>query len=71
VNAVYCRCGKGQSTRLDHDRERAVFVVKAEPHPFEVRKPATEVEAEPNDTDRTKPATGPFRNRRYAGQSQQ
>ena len=30
---------KGQSTRLDYDRERGEFVVKLEPHPFVVRKP--------------------------------
>ena len=47
---------KGQSTRLDYDRERAEFFAKAEPHPFMLRKLATEIEAEPNDGDRTKPA---------------
>ena len=25
---------KGQSFRLDYDRDRADFVIKAEPHPF-------------------------------------
>ncbi len=34
---------KGQSFRLDYDRDRADFVVKTEPHPFVVRKPATEI----------------------------
>ncbi len=47
---------KGQSTRLDYDRERGEFVAKAEPHPFVVRKPATEVEVEPNDGDCTESA---------------
>jgi hypothetical protein len=39
---------KGQSARIDYDRERADFVAKTEPHPFVVRKPATEVEPEHN-----------------------
>ena len=30
---------KGQSIRLDYDRERADFLVKTEPHLFVVRKP--------------------------------
>ena len=46
---------KGQSIRLDYDRERADFVLKVEPHPFVVRKPATEVEAE-HKTATAKPA---------------
>ena len=33
---------KGQSTRLDYDRERAEFVARPEPHPFVVRKAARE-----------------------------
>jgi len=36
---------KGQSARLDYDRERGEFVAKAEPHSFVVRKCATDVEA--------------------------
>jgi hypothetical protein len=39
---------RGQSIRLAYDRERAEFVLKAGPHPFVVRKPATEVEAKHN-----------------------
>ena len=46
---------KGQSIRLDYDRERADFVLRAEPHPFVVRKPATEVEAKHNG-DAAEPA---------------
>ena len=38
---------KGQSIRLDYDRERAEFVLKAGPHPFVVHKSATEAEDEP------------------------
>jgi hypothetical protein len=48
---------KGQSIRLDYDRERADFVLRAEPHPFVVRKLATEVEAKHNG-DATKYARG-------------
>ena len=36
---------KGQSARLDYDRERGEFVTEAQPHPFVVRKCATKVEA--------------------------
>ena len=32
---------RGQCIRLDYDRERADFVLKAGPHPFVVRKPAS------------------------------
>ena len=39
---------RGQSIRLDYDRELAEFVLKAGPHPFAVRKPATEVAAKHN-----------------------
>jgi hypothetical protein len=39
---------RGQSIRLDYDRERAEFGLKAGPHPFVVRKPTTEVEARHN-----------------------
>jgi hypothetical protein len=39
---------RSQSIRLDYDRERFEFVLKAGPHPFVVRKPATEVEAKHN-----------------------
>jgi hypothetical protein len=35
---------KGQSTRLDYDRERGEFVVRPEPHPFVVRKEVCEVQ---------------------------
>ena len=37
---------RGQSIRLDYDRERAEFVLKAGPHPFVVHKSATEAEDE-------------------------
>ena len=30
---------RGQSTRLDYDRERGEFVARPEPHPFTVTKP--------------------------------
>jgi len=33
---------KGQSTRLDYDRERGEFVARPEPHPFVVSKAARE-----------------------------
>jgi len=33
---------KGQSTRLDYDRERGEFVARPEPHPFVVRKDTRE-----------------------------
>jgi hypothetical protein len=46
---------KGQSIRLDYNRERAEFVLKTGPHPFVVRKPATEVETKHNG-DATEPA---------------
>jgi hypothetical protein len=39
---------KGQIIRLDYDRERADFVLKPGPHPFVVRKSATEVEVKHN-----------------------
>jgi len=47
---------KGQSTRLDYDRERADFFLKAEPHPFVVRKPFDETEAGHKNGNGTKPA---------------
>jgi hypothetical protein len=51
---------KGQTTRLDYDRERADFIlIKAGPHPFVVRKLAAEVEAEPRHCERPEPARRP------------
>jgi hypothetical protein len=49
---------KGQSIRLDYDRERADFVLKAEPHPFMVRRPPTEAETKRNG-DGTESASKP------------
>ena len=49
---------KGQSARLDYDRERSDFVAKALPHPFLVRKPAAEVEIETTVDDHTKASRG-------------
>ena len=46
---------RGQSTRLDYDRERANFVIKTGPHRFVVRKPAAEVDAEHINGNGTKP----------------
>jgi hypothetical protein len=46
---------KGQSTRLEYDRERADFVLKAGPHPFVVRKPTNDEAAHKNGNG-TKPA---------------
>ena len=51
---------KGQSIRLDYDRERADFVLKAGPHPFLVRKPAANVEPKLNG-HATEPARKPRR----------
>jgi hypothetical protein len=51
---------KGQSIRLDYDRERAEFVLKAGPHQFVVRKPPTEGEAKHNGN-----GTEPARSRRW------
>ena len=47
---------RGQSIRLAYDPERAEFVLKAGPHPFAVRKPATGVEAKHhgNGTERAR-----------------
>jgi hypothetical protein len=47
---------KGQSTRLEYDRERAGFVLKAGPHPFVVRGPTDETEAGHKNGNGTKPA---------------
>jgi len=46
---------KGHSFRHGYDRERADFVIKVEPHPFVVRKPANEIEATHNGNG-TEPA---------------
>lgn len=35
---------KGQSTRLEYDRERAGFVLKSGPHPFIARKTTSDGE---------------------------
>jgi hypothetical protein len=45
---------KGQSIRLEYDRDRAGFVLKAEPHPFVVRKPSDETRAEHKNGNMTK-----------------
>ena len=43
---------QGQNIGVDYDREHANFFVKVEPHPFVVRKPATEVDTHNgNDTE--------------------
>lgn len=47
---------KGQSTRLEYDRERADFVLKAGLHPFVVRKPIAEIEDGHKNGNGTKPA---------------
>jgi hypothetical protein len=41
---------KGQSTRLDYNRERGEFVATV-PHPFEVRRAASEVNTEPTESE--------------------
>ena len=47
---------KGQSIRLVYDRERADFVVKAEPHPSWFASPRAENEAGHKNGNGTKPA---------------
>ena len=41
---------KGQSTRLDYDRECGEFVARPVPHPFVARNAASEVQIEPIET---------------------
>ena len=42
---------KGQSTRLDYNRERGEFVARPVPHPFVVRSAASEVKTEPTESE--------------------
>jgi hypothetical protein len=41
---------KGQSTRLDYNRERGEFVARPVPHPFVVRSAASEVKTAPTES---------------------
>ena len=42
---------KGQSTRLDYNRERGEFVARPVPHPFVVCSAASEVKTEPTESE--------------------
>ena len=42
---------KGQSTRLDYNRERDEFVARPVPHPFVVCSAASEVKTEPTELE--------------------
>ena len=64
---------KGQSTRLDYNRERGEFVARPVPHPFVVRSAASEVKTEPTSwkyalslQHQTGPVLEPTRSRAFS-----
>ena len=64
---------KGQSTRLDYNRERGEFVARPVPHPFVVCSAASEVKTEPKSRKyalslqhQTGPVLEPTRSRAFS-----
>ena len=60
---------KGQSFRLDYDGKRADFIIKAEPHPFVVRKPTTEIDGAGASEAPTLSRVLSYRRARIAGEA--